>query len=32
MVRFFWTGLQDFSGLAGLGFNHDNPGKTLSSC
>jgi hypothetical protein len=31
-VRFFWTGLQDFSGLTGLGFNHDNPEKILLSC
>jgi hypothetical protein len=30
MVRFFWTGLQDFSGLTGLGFNHDNPEKSCN--
>jgi hypothetical protein len=24
----FWTGLQDFSGLTGFGFNHDNPEKS----
>jgi hypothetical protein len=26
----FWTGLQDFSGLTGLGFNHDNPEKSCN--
>jgi hypothetical protein len=30
-MRFiFWTGLQDFSGLTGLGFNHDNPEKSCN--
>ena len=25
---FFWAGLQDFSGLTGLDFNHDDPEKS----
>ena len=28
---FFWTGLQDFSGLTGLGFTHDNPEKSCQN-
>jgi hypothetical protein len=27
----FLTGLQDFSGLTGLGFNHDNPEKSCNT-
>jgi hypothetical protein len=27
---FFRTGLQDFSGLTGLGFNPDNPEKSCN--
>jgi hypothetical protein len=27
-----WTGRQDFSGLTGYGFNHDNPEKSCLSC